>query len=130
MVLAVCLALAGCDAPWRDEIPEPEPTRSAVLDTIAATDVGERLVLTASVATVLGDRAFVVRDVDLPDDGLLVLTTTSTGFRAPDLVSVEGTVRRFTFAGFKVPFGLSGPRPFQLFEGRKVLVAAKAQSLA
>lgn len=130
VVLAVCLALPGCDLPWGNETPEPEPTRSAVLDTIAAAEPGERLVVTASVVTVLADRAFVVRDVDLPENGLLVLTTARTAFRAPDLVSVDGVVRQFSFESFKVPFGLSDPLPFQLFEGRKALVAARVQSLA
>ena len=130
MVLAACLALTGCDLPWGNETPEPEPTRSAVLDTVAATEPGERLVLTAGVVTVLADRAFVVRDADLPENGLLVLTTARTDLGAPDLVSVDGTIRQFSFESFKVPFGLSDPLPFQLYEGRKALVADKVQSLA
>jgi hypothetical protein len=130
IVLLVCLALVGCDTPRRDEIPEPDPTHSEVLDTIAATDPGERLVLTASVTSVLAHRAFVVRDADLPQNGLLVLTTARTELQAPDLVSVDGTVRHFTFESFKAPFGLPDPIPFRPFEGRKVLVAATVQSLA
>ena len=130
VVLLVCLALVGCDTPRQEEIPEPGPTRGEVLDTIAATDTGERLVLTASVVSVLADRAFVVRDADLPRDGLLVLTTARTELGAPDLVSVDGTVRQFTFESFRVPFALPEPIPFRSFEGRKVLVAAKVQSLA
>jgi hypothetical protein len=44
-----------------------------VLETIATTRLGQRLTLTPSVDRLLETRAFVVRDVDLPPDGLLVL---------------------------------------------------------
>ncbi|HJT95995.1 MAG TPA: hypothetical protein VJ777_29300, partial [Mycobacterium sp.] len=86
----------------------------------------------AGVIAVLGDRAFVVGDVDLPDQGLLVLARTpkAADVRAPDLVTVDGVLRRFTFAAFCTPFGLAQAAPYEPFEGRKVLVATSLRSLA
>jgi hypothetical protein len=129
-VMVMCLTLTGCTLPWEHEPVEPKPSRTARLDTIAATAEGERLVVTASVGAVLGDRAFVVTDVDLPDQGLLVLTPAAVQLRAPDLVTVDGVVRRFTFPAFRVPFGLAEPLPYQPFEDRKAMVAADIRSYA
>ena len=129
LVVLMVLALAGC-SPTSD--PEPEPTRSrtAPVDTIAAAAEGQRIVLTAGVIAVLGDRAFVVDDVDLPDQGLLVLAPEPADVRRPDLVTVDGVLRRFTFAAFCTPFGLAQAAPYEPFEGRKVLVATSLRSLA
>ena len=127
--MVMCLALAGCDVS-ADPEPEPMPSRSAPLDTIAAAAEGERIVLTAGVTGVLSDRAFVVGDVDLPDEGLLVLTPAAVDVAAPDLVTVDGVLRKFTFPAFRVPFGLVQAGPYEPFEGRKVLVAADVRSLA
>jgi hypothetical protein len=126
---AMCLALAGCGVPWDSEPPEPEPTRSATLNTIARLEPGDRHVLTASVGAVLGERAFVVHDVDLPEQGLLVLTPTATDVRAPVLVTADGVIRRFAFDAFRVPFGLSEAAAYQPYEGRKVLVAGDIRSM-
>lgn len=133
LIVVMCLALAGCGLSSDREpepAPSPAPSRTVPLDTIAAAAEGERIVLTAGVIGVLGDRAFVVIDVDLPDQGLLVLTPEAVDVGAPDLVTVDGVLRRFTFPAFRVPFGLVQAGPYEPFEGRKVLVAADVRSLA
>jgi hypothetical protein len=128
--MVVCLALTGCSLPWDREPAEPEPSRSAQLNTVAAAAEGDRMVVTASVRAVLGDRAFVVSDVDLPAQGLLVLTPVAADVHTLDLVTVEGVVRRFAFQAFRVPFGLAEPAPYQPFEGRKMMVAGTITSFA
>jgi hypothetical protein len=94
-----------------------------MVNTIARLEPGERHVLTASVGAVLDDRALVVHDVDLPEQGLLILTPTVTDLHAPDLVTVDGVIRRFDFDAFRDPFELTRPASYQPFQGRKVLVA-------
>ena len=115
--------------PWDSEPPEPKPERSVTVNTIARLRPGDRHVVTAGVGAVLAERAVVVRDVDLPEQGLLVLTATATDLRAPVLVTVDGVIRLFTFDAFRVPFGLTDPAVYHPFEGRKVLVAGRVRSL-
>jgi hypothetical protein len=98
--------------------------------TVTATDLGERLNVTASVVAVLADRAFVVNDTGVTGHGLLVLTPTATDVSPPDVVAVDGTIRRFSFDGFRAPFELTQRSAYQPFEGHKVLVAAEIRALA
>ncbi|HET6530079.1 MAG TPA: hypothetical protein VFH03_05620 [Actinoplanes sp.] len=130
LVVVVCLALSGCSLPWDREPAEPKPSRSARLNTVAAAAEGDRIVVTASVRAVLDDRAFVVSDVDLPAQGLLVLTPVAADVQTLDLVTVDGVLRRFAFQAFRVPFGLGESAPYQPFEGRKMMVAGNLTSFA
>lgn len=127
LTVLLCTVLTGCGLPWDSAPPEPKPERSTTLNTIARLQPGDHHVVTASVGSVLEERAFVVLDVDLPEQGLLVLTATATDVRAPVLVTVDGVIRLFTFDAFRVPFGLTDPAVYRPYEGRKVLVAGDVQ---
>jgi hypothetical protein len=125
IALLACLALLACSS--SDEA-TPEPSRRPPLDTIEASEVGDRLTVTASVADVPGAGSFVVRDVDLPDDGLLVLSEAEV--QVPALVTVEGTIERFDLDRFSGRYGLTDAATYRRFEGRKILVADEVRSWA
>lgn len=125
LALLVCFSASACSS---SDKATPEPSRGPLLNTIEASEVGDRLTVTASVADVLPGRSFVVRDVDLPDNGLLVLGQAQV--RAPALVTVEGTIERFTFDRFGDRYELIDTAAFLRFEGRKVLVAEDIRSWA
>ncbi|MFI6243193.1 hypothetical protein ACIBEF_25295 [Micromonospora sp. NPDC050795] len=87
--------------------------------------MGDQLTVTASVERVINERAFVVRDVDLTDGTLLVLSTGSSVPAAPRLVTVEGTVNRFSHRDLTDRYHLGPPGPYRAFEGGRALVARK-----
>ena len=128
-VLFACLLVAGCTSSDDDE-PRPAPTRSAVLDTIARSDVGDRLTVTATVTRVLSRRAVVLRDVDLPPGGLLVLGDVPAGLRTDDLVTVVGRIDRFAYQRFGPSYRLGSASAYAPFEGAKALVAESFRSEA
>jgi hypothetical protein len=125
LALLACFSATACSSP--DEA-TPEPSRSPLLNTIEASEVGDRLTVTASVTDVLPGRSFVVRDVDLPDDGLLVLGEAQV--RAPALVTAEGVIERFTFDRFRDRYELADAAAFLRFEDRKFLLAEDIRSWA
>jgi len=116
--LLLAAILAACSGP--PPAPAPAPQRPPQ-DTITRATEGTRLTVTASVERVLGPHAFVVRDADLPDDGLLVLVTTRAEVRRQQLVTVEGVVIRFRYADH-TDLGPADPSEFERYEGRKVLI--------
>lgn len=128
-ILASLVLLAGCTAPWERHRPEPVPARTSLPTTIERVEPGD-LTVTASVATVFSDHVFTVRDIDLPEQGLLVLSPVPTELEPPDLVTVSGTIRRFQYAELKGPFWLGDPTPYRPFEERKVLLATDVRSQA
>lgn len=129
LALVMCLILAaGCTSLANQD--EPDPTPSVHLDTVAAAGIGERLVVTASVADVLAGHAFVVQDVDLADQGLLVLGRVPADLAPTDLVTVGGTVELFTLARFGARYDLTDAARYQRFDGIKVLVADQVRSWA
>ena len=128
LLLVVFLLASGCTG--RDDEADVRPTHSAPPDTIAATRVGARLTVTASVVRLLAARAFVVRDVDLPPDGLLVLGDRPSGLRTRDLVMARGTIQVFAFDRFGTTYQLADSAPFAPYAGRKVLVADLVRSWA
>ncbi|MEU8214014.1 hypothetical protein AB0B85_32970 [Micromonospora sp. NPDC049044] len=91
---AVVLLAGGCTGEPAAPRPSPVPTPTTAPGTVARAEVGDLLTVTASVERVITDGAFVVRDVDLTDGALLVLSTGLTVPAAPQLVTVEGTVIR------------------------------------
>jgi hypothetical protein len=120
--------LAGCSSSPQ---PTPEPSSTRIEDTITATDVGDHLVVTASVTRVLDERAFVVQDVDLPTAGLLVLCRTAPPtLTPPDLVMVDGHVQQFSYPGFSPLYRLTGPARYRPWEKVKILVADDFKKLA
>ncbi|WP_412751611.1 hypothetical protein [Krasilnikovia sp. M28-CT-15] len=129
LLLASCLLSGSCSLSGGDD-PEPRPTRTTIMNTIEASDVGDRLTLTAVVVRVLTASSFVVHDVDLPDDGLLVLGGSLTSMHPRDLVTVAGTIDIFTFERFRGRFVLAPAPSYDRFEGRKVLVAHDVRSWA
>jgi hypothetical protein len=129
VVLLMCLIFAtGCTSLTNPD--EPDPTPTPKLDTVAAAGIGERLVVTASVADVLAGHAFVVQDVDLADQGLLVLGRAPADLAPTDLVTVGGTVELFTIAHFGPRYHLTDPARYQRFDGHKALVADQVRSWA
>lgn len=125
LVLLTCFSAFACSS--SDEV-TPEPRRSPPLGTIEASELGDQLTVTASVADLPVGHSFVVRDVDLPDDGLLVLGEADV--RVPALVTVVGTIERFSFDRFRDRYQLAERPAYVRFEGRKILVAEKIHSWA
>ncbi|MFY1594802.1 hypothetical protein [Micromonospora sp. WMMD737] len=91
--------------------------------TVARAEVGDRLTVTAAVDRVITDTAFVVRDADLTDGTLLVLTTGASVPAPPQLVTVRGTVVRFSHRDLSDRYRLGSPGPYRAFEGGRALVA-------
>jgi hypothetical protein len=125
LALVACLSLLACTS--SDEA-TPDPSRPPPLNTIEASEVGDRLTVTASVAGVPEEGSFVVEDADLPDDGLLVLSEAEV--QVPALVTVEGTIERFAFDRFSGRYGLTDAAAYRRFDGRKILVADQVRSWA
>ncbi len=124
MLLAVVVFtqnfLAGCTR----ATPDPVVTgASRPKTTIDRAKLGQHLVTTALVQTILADRAFVVADADLPSAGLLILTPRPGRWTAPVLVKVEGTVVLFRFDDF-AGYGLGAPTRYAGFEGKRALRAS------
>lgn len=133
--LVACLTTAACGAAAESPSPASRPPASAAdpsapLNTIAQRDVGDRLTATALVASVITVHAFVIADIDLPDQGLLVLGGPAGGVRPKSLVTVSGTVDRFDFDEFATAYGLEHRERYGRFAGRKVIVADQVRSWA
>ncbi|MEU8327903.1 hypothetical protein [Micromonospora sp. NPDC048839] len=123
MLSAVVLLVGGCTGEPAAPQPSPVPTPTTPPGTVARAKVGDHLTLTASVERVITNGAFVVRDVDLTDGTLLVLSTGLSVPAAPQLVTVEGTVIRFSHRDLTGRYHLGSPRPYRAFEGGRALVA-------
>jgi hypothetical protein len=121
LVVAVC----GCAGPAPDPRPSPEPSLSSPVGTIARLELGDRIIITATVDRRLDTRAFVIRDADLPAAGLLVLDPAGTDVAAPLLVTVHGMIDRFSFATRVAGYGLHESALFGPFEGVKALIAER-----
>lgn len=120
----VALLAAGCTSRPAPR-PTPEPTSTVRLGTVARAEVGERLTVTAAVERVITDAAFVVRDADLTDGALLVLSPASPGPEPPQLVTVRGTVIQFSYRELDDRYRLGPGGPYRTFEGKRALVAAE-----
>ncbi|MBQ0906080.1 hypothetical protein [Micromonospora sp. U21] len=118
--VAVLLA-AGCTGAAPQPTPKPVPTTAP--GTVARAELGERLTLTASVERIITGAAFVVRDLDLTDGTLLVLSVAASAPAPPQLVTLEGIVIRFSHRELSERYHLGPPGPYQDFEGRRALVA-------
>ncbi|PRY20124.1 hypothetical protein CLV70_1255 [Pseudosporangium ferrugineum] len=128
-VLVVALTAACTPGCTRDE-PAAEPRRTALRNTIEATNVGARLIVTATVTTILTPRSFVVADVDLPAQGLLVLSDARAELQPRGLVTVYGVLDRFDYARLAARFDLAAPAAYHAYDNRKILVAADVSSRA
>ncbi|WP_139131633.1 hypothetical protein [Micromonospora halophytica] len=85
--------------------------------------MGDQLTVTASVERVITDTAFVVRDVDLTDGTLLVLSTAASPPSPPQLVTVQGTVIRFSHRELTDRHHLGPPGRYGAFDGGRALAA-------
>ncbi|MBM0202427.1 hypothetical protein ACIA47_16075 [Micromonospora sp. NPDC051227] len=120
---AVVLLAAGCTSSPVTPQPSPEPTLTTTPGTVARAEVGDLLTVTASVERVITDTAFVVRDVDLTDGTLLVLSTGQPVPTPPQLVTVQGTVIRFSHRDLTDRYQLGPSGPYRAFEGGRALAA-------
>ncbi|MEW2386094.1 hypothetical protein AB0873_28945 [Micromonospora sp. NPDC047707] len=120
---AVALSTAGCTDPPAAPAPSPEPAPTTRPGTVARAQVGDRLTVTATVDRIITDTAFVIRDVDLTDGTLLVLSAGASAPAPPHLVTVQGTVIRFAHGDLADRYALGPSGPYQAFKGGPALVA-------
>jgi hypothetical protein len=121
-----CLVLTGCGR-HRDE-PDAASPKPRLHDTVSDSRVGTRLTITASVLSVIGDRACVVGDADLPPAGLPAIGPVDV--HPVDLVTIEGTVVVFDQDRFSSTFGITGVTTIRNFQGQKVLLIDRVHSWA
>lgn len=126
----ILLLVSACSPECDAGRTEPAPARAGQQNTITASNEGTRMIITAGVTAMLSPRAFVVRDADLPDQGLLVLSDARTDLRSHDVVTVYGVIRQFDHARFTDQLDQVEPAAYQKFEGQKILVAADVSSRA
>ena len=134
-VLLIFLVMAACTAPgrWRGTEPtEPPPTGSttAPLRTIPDSEIGDHLTVTAGLVTIISERSFVVRDVDLPDRGLLALGDLPDDARPADLLTLRGVIDTFDFDRLAGSYGLVPDDRYDQFRGVKILLAHDVHSWA
>ena len=127
--VALALALATTSACSGGPEEQPAPPRPKYRMTIANAEVGERLTITAGVHRCLSGTSFVVRDADLPVDGLLVVTREPVEVWYPVLVTLTGSVVMFRYADF-APATLGPSVLYDTFEGRKAIRADEVRVLA
>ncbi|SCG60249.1 hypothetical protein [Micromonospora halophytica] len=120
---AVVLLRAGCTGESAAPQTSAEPAPTTPPGTVARAKVGDQLTLTASVERVITDTAFAVRDVDLTNGTLLVLSTAASPPSPPQLVTVQGTVIRFSHPELTDRYRLGPQAPYRAFEGGRALVA-------
>ncbi|MEV5819693.1 hypothetical protein ACFYMB_27185 [Micromonospora haikouensis] len=120
---AISLLVAGCTDRSADPRPTPEPSPTVRLGTVARAEVGARLTVTATVDRVIAGTAFVVRDVDLTDGTLLVLSADPTTAEPPQLVTVYGTVIDFSYRELSDRYELGPAGAYREFEGGRALAA-------
>jgi hypothetical protein len=132
-MLALILALtpaAACTSDHGRDDAASAPRRTVPRDTIEATDVGARLIVTAIVAQVLTPQSFVVEDADLPEAGLLVLSEVRSKLSRHDLVTIDGSIDLFDYARFAERLTLTTRDAYREYDGQKVLVAVDVSSHA
>ncbi|WP_431932233.1 hypothetical protein [Micromonospora sp. RP3T] len=117
------MLVTGCASRPADPQPTPEPTATVRLGTVARAEVGARLTVTASIERVLTRAAFVVRDADLTQGRLLVLSGDPAPAEPPQLVTVSGTVIEFSYRDLSARYDLGSLGPYRNFEGGRALVA-------
>ncbi|MEU4244720.1 hypothetical protein [Actinoplanes sp. NPDC026619] len=130
-LLALLAGTAAACTPDREPMPavtaDPSPSGVA-LRTIANHKTGDRITLTAGLSRVLNDQAFVVRDVDLPDQGLLVLGRVPAGTRPPALITVSGVIAVLDSDLAGIPDDLDATADITPFRNRKIVIADTVRS--
>lgn len=119
----VVLLAVACTHPDTTPEPRPDPEAATQAGTVARAEVGDRLTVTATVEQVITENAFVVRDADLTDGTLLVLSTGHSAPAPPQLVTVVGTVVPFLHRDLSGRYHLGSAGPYRTFEGGRALAA-------
>ena len=132
VIAVICLAPTSSCGARRDSHPPavspPTARASAAPKTIATSEVGDPLVITAAVAAIITAQAIVVSDVDLPEQGLLVLGVVPGDLERRDLVTVKGVVDKFDFTHFAARYRLEHPDRYRKFTNRKIVLAHAVRS--
>lgn len=125
LALALVLSTAACSGRGDDATP-PGPTVSAAPSVTARQlEPGTRVEFSAAVTRVLGERAFVVADADLPAGGQVVVSEAPVTVRVTDLVTVSGRVESINRAAF-ARYGVTDAQVIQS-SGGVVVVASSVR---
>ena len=135
VLAALLLLLTACISPgrWHSAHPTtPASTASSTASpsTIANSQVGDRLTVTAMLVSVISARSFVVGDADLPDQGLLALGHLPEHARPADLLTLRGVIDTFDFDRLAWTYGLVPDDGYDAFRGQKILIANDVRSWA
>jgi hypothetical protein len=135
LALVAWSATMACTPADRTPVPAgssetPVAAPSVTLRTIADSPIGAGLTITAVLTAVLSERSFIVDDVDLPDQGLLVLGNLPDGAQPRDLLTVRGVIAAFDFEHFATTYDLDQEARYRPFHDRKILVAHDVRSWA
>ncbi|MFC4852781.1 hypothetical protein [Actinophytocola glycyrrhizae] len=86
--------------------------------------VGETVTVTAAVETDLTDESVVLNANDYGDESLLVLyRSDQPAFEQGDVVTAEGTVRRFSYDEMSETYGLAESAMYEVFADEAFLMA-------
>jgi hypothetical protein len=134
-IVLLIAAVAACTSPGRWHGTEPTKRASsasapATGRTIADSQIGDRVTVTAVLATVVSERSFVVQDVDLPDLGLLTLGNLPKRASPPDLLTMRGVIATFDFDRLAWTYGLVPDSRYEKFLNQKILIAHDVRSWA
>jgi hypothetical protein len=134
-VALLIFLVAACTSPgrWRGmepTVPSPAGSAATPLRTIADSEIGDQLTVTAVLVTVISERSFIVRDVDLPDQGLLTLGHLPTHAGPPDLLTLRGVIDKFDFDRLAWVYGLLPDDRYEKFRDRRILIAHDVRSWA
>ncbi|MDG4833824.1 hypothetical protein O7627_31600 [Solwaraspora sp. WMMD1047] len=122
LVGAIVVALAAA-CTGDDPEPAPDPTGAAPSASALLLTPGTSVDLTATVARVLGARAFLVADTDLPPDGQVVVSDQTVEVRVTDVVTVAGRVEKVDRAAL-ARYGVSDPQVSSISGGLAVVATS------
>ena len=134
-IVLLIFAVAACTSPGRwhgtePTAPAPSTSTPATVRTIADSAIGDRVTVTAVLATIISERSFVVQDVDLPDRGLLALGHLPENTSPTDLLTMRGVIATFDFDRLAWTSGLGPDSRYEKFLDRKILIAHDVRSWA
>ncbi|MEU8230461.1 hypothetical protein AB0C12_12780 [Actinoplanes sp. NPDC048967] len=133
VTVLLIFAMAACSSPgrWHGTDPTvPSPSATATVRTIADSEVGDRITVTAVLVTVISERSFVVEDVDLPNRGLLTLGHLPEHSGQGDLLTMRGVIATFDFDRLAWTYGLVRDSRYEKFQDHKILIAQDVRSWA
>jgi hypothetical protein len=128
LVLVACTSSHRVPDPTTASGDPPAAAPSVTLKTIRDSEIGARLTITAVLVTVLSEHSFTVYDVDLPDQGLLVLGHLPVSAQPNDLITVRGVITTFDFECLRSACGLDEEERYEVFRSRKILATQDIHS--